>query len=103
MGRSQVSLVSSFVSPPRDTRCSSAWQSRSTLGFEALDDATGKIDGLPRRRLPSSLGAVALLAALLDVRMMAGAFNEHIALQGTCGLFPIGLNRCRGGFPSVGI
>jgi len=40
------------------------------LGFKALDSATGKIDGLPAA--PGFvLGAVALLAALLDVRMMA--------------------------------
>jgi len=40
------------------------------LGSEALASATGKIDGLPAT--PAFvLGAVALLAALLDVRMMA--------------------------------
>jgi uncharacterized membrane protein len=40
------------------------------LGVEALDSATGQIDGLPAA--PAFVfGAVALLAALLDVRMMA--------------------------------
>lgn len=40
------------------------------FGFEALSSATGKIDGMPAA--PGFvLGAVALLAALLDLRMMA--------------------------------